>query len=167
MKVENFFQKILDFYSIDNPKLICDLNISKFNSAKDKYTTIQRSALIEFLINKISKEDIFYEHDISNITIKENQIELFFSNKFSEKFDYLIIADGIFSKSTSLISNSKNTLKFNNSIAIRGTIKRNKIENIDLKNISLFLGANFHYVIYPTSETDDLNFIGILKKKIK
>ena len=161
-----FFPKNLDFYSIDNPKLICDLNISKFNSAKDKYTTIQRSTLIEFLINKISKEDIFYEHDISNITIKENQIELFFSNKFSEKFDYLIIADGIFSKSTSLISNSKNTLKFNNSIAIRGTIKRNKIENIDLKNISLFLGANFHYVIYPTSETDDLNFIGILRKKL-
>lgn len=31
-----FFPKNLDFYSIDNPKLICDLNISKFNSAKDK-----------------------------------------------------------------------------------------------------------------------------------
>ena len=76
-----FFPKNLNFYSIDNPKLICDLNISKFNSAKDKYTTIQRSVLIEFLINKISKEDIFYEHDISNITIKEERKKL---SKLSE-----------------------------------------------------------------------------------
>ena len=163
---QKFFPDNLDFYSIDNPDKICDLNISKFNSANNKYTTIKRSSLIKFLISKISKDDIFYGHDISKIDLKEDKIELSFSNEYSEKFDYLIIADGVFSKSSSLISNSKNSLKFNNSIAIRGTINRDKIENINFQNISLFLGANFHYVIYPTSENEDLNFIGILRKNL-
>jgi len=163
---QKFFPDNLDFYSIDNPDKICDLNISKFNSANNKYTTIKRSSLIKFLISKISKDDIFYGHDISKINLKEDKIELSFSNEYSEKFDYLIIADGVFSKSSSLISNSKNSLKFNNSVAIRGTINRDKIEKINFQNISLFLGANFHYVIYPTSENEDLNFIGILRKKL-
>ena len=163
---QKFFPDNLDFYSIDNPDKICDLNISKFNSANNKYTTIKRSSLIKFLISKISKDDIFYGHDISKINLKEDKIELSFSNEYSEKFDYLIIADGVFSKSSSLISNSKNSLKFNNSVAIRGTINRDKIEKINFQNISLFLGANFHYVIYPTSENEDLNFIGILRKNL-
>ena len=163
---QKFFPDNLDFYSIDNPDKICDLNISKFNSANNKYTTIKRSSLIKFLISKISKDDIFYGHDISKIDLKEDKIELSFSNEYSEKFDYLIIADGVFSKSSSLISNSKNSLKFNNSVAIRGTINRDKIEKINFQNISLFLGANFHYVIYPTSENGDLNFIGILRKTL-
>ena len=163
---QKFFPDNLDFYSIDNPDKICDLNISKFNSANNKYTTIKRSSLIKFLISKISKDDIFYGHNISKIDLKENKIELSFSNEYSGKFDYLIIADGVFSKSSSLISNSKNSLKFNNSVAIRGTINRDKIEKINFQNISLFLGANFHYVIYPTSENEDLNFIGILRKNL-
>lgn len=163
---QKFFPDNLDFYSIDNPDKICDLNISKFNSANNKYTTIKRSSLIKFLISKISKDDIFYGHNISKIDLKEDKIELSFSNEYSEKFDYLIIADGVFSKSSSLISNSKNSLKFNNSVAIRGTINRDKIEKINFQNISLFLGANFHYVIYPTSENEDLNFIGILRKNL-
>ena len=163
---QKFFPDNLDFYSIDNPDKICDLNISKFNSANNKYTTIKRSSLIKFLISKISKDDIFYGHDISKINLKEDKIELSFSNEYSGKFDYLIIADGVFSKSSSLISNSKNSLKFNNSVAIRGTINRDKIEKINFQNISLFLGANFHYVIYPTSENEDLNFIGILRKNL-
>ncbi|WP_440930407.1 NAD(P)-binding protein [Candidatus Pelagibacter sp.] len=163
---QKFFPDNLDFYSIDNPDKICDLNISKFNSANNKYTTIKRSSLIKFLISKISKDDIFYGHNISKIDLQEDQIELSFSNEYSGKFDYLIIADGVFSKSSSLISNSKNSLKFNNSVAIRGTINRDKIEKINFQNISLFLGANFHYVIYPTSENEDLNFIGILRKNL-
>ena len=36
----------------------------------------------------------------------------------------------------------------------------------DKKNISLFLGSNFHYVIYPVSPNGDLNFIGLMKFKL-
>ena len=36
----------------------------------------------------------------------------------------------------------------------------------DKKNISLFLGSNFHYVIYPVSPNGDLNFIAVMKFKL-
>ena len=35
--------------------------------------------------------------------------------------------------------------------------------NIDCKNISLFLGSDFHHVIYPVTPNGDLNFIAIMK----
>ena len=35
--------------------------------------------------------------------------------------------------------------------------------NIDCKNISLFLGSDFHHVIYPVTPNGDLNFIAIIK----
>ncbi len=37
---------------------------------------------------------------------------------------------------------------------------------IDKKNILLFLGSNFHHVIYPVSSSEDLNLIAIMKYKL-
>ena len=79
--------------------------------------------------------------------------------------DYLIISDGVFSKSKSLISNNQIKPKFNNTLAIRGTIIKT-LENIDNKNISLFLGSNYHHVIYPVSLNGEFNFIAIMKYKL-
>ena len=42
--------------------------------------------------------------------------------------DYLIISDGVFSKSKNLISNNKTQPKYNNTLAIRGMIP-NSSEN--------------------------------------
>ena len=45
----NFFNPSkLNFYSIDDNK-ICDLNLTRFNTDTEKYTTLKRSTLIEFL----------------------------------------------------------------------------------------------------------------------
>jgi len=55
----------------------------------------------------------------------------------------------------------KNQTKFNKTLAIRGKIPNS--QKIDCKNISLFLGPNFHQVIYPVNSSGDLNFIAILK----
>ena len=37
---------------------------------------------------------------------------------------------------------------------------------IDYKNISLFLGSDFHQVIYPVSQNGDLNFIAIMRYEL-
>ena len=60
-----FHPNTLDFYNIQNEK-ICDLNLSKFNNNETKYTTLQRSTLIEFL-----KEDIYTQHLRFGKKIKE------------------------------------------------------------------------------------------------
>ena len=58
---------------------------------------------------------------------------------------------------------SLNILK---SVAIRGLLSKNNLNNIDQNNVSLFLGPNLHFVIYPLNKVDDFNFIGILKKRL-
>ena len=164
---ERFNPEKIDFYEIKNGKKICNLNISKFNSEKCKYTTLRRSKLIGFLKDKLEENIIKYNHSITKIESDNNKISLTFNISESVNFDHLIISDGVFSKGKSLISNNKISPSFNNSIAIRGNISRESLGNLNEKNISLFLGANFHYVLYPLSEDKDyFNFIGVLEYKL-
>ena len=164
---ERFNPEKIDFYEIKNGKKICNLNISKFNSEKCKYTTLRRSKLIGFLKDKLEENIIKYNHSITKIESDNNKISLTFNTSESVNFDRLIISDGVFSKGKSLISNNKINPSYNNSIAIRGNISRESLGNLNEKNISLFLGANFHYVLYPLSEDKDyFNFIGVLEYKL-
>ena len=164
---ERFNPEKIDFYEIKNEKKICNLNISKFNSEKCKYTTLRRSKLIGFLKDKLEENIIKYNHSITKIESGNNKISLTFNTSESVNFDRLIISDGVFSKGKSLISNNKISPSYNNSIAIRGNISRESLGNLNEKNISLFLGANFHYLLYPLSEDKDyFNFIGVLEYKL-
>ena len=150
----------INFYSIKSSNKICDLNISEYNSEDCKYTTLKRSDLVDFLKKDIEKL-IKTNHSISKIDQKSQKIKLFFENNKTSECDYLIISDGVFSKSKSLISNNQIQPRYNNTLAIRGIIPNTS--KVDCKNISLFLGPNFHYVIYPVNSNGDLNFIAIMK----
>jgi len=166
-RIENknkFTPEKIDFYSNDNSKKICELNISDFNSQDCKYTTLKRSILINFLKEDLD-ESIKTSHVISKIDQENKQIKLSFENNETNVCDYLIISDGVFSKSKSLISNNQIKPKFNNTLAIRGIIIKTP-EHIDNKNISLFLGSNYHHVIYPVSPNGEFNFIAIIKYKL-
>ena len=161
---DKFNPEKIDFYDIKEQKKICDLNISKFNFENCKYTTLKRSTLIEFLKNRLDDDVIKYDHGIEKIEVKNQQISLSFNKNQNLIYDHLIISDGVFSKGKSLVSRNMNEPTYNNYIAIRGNISKNTIDNINEKNISLFVGSNFHYVIYPIDQiTNTLNFIGILK----
>jgi|TARA_X000000950_G_scaffold148549_1_gene183270 salicylate hydroxylase len=164
---EIFNPEKIDFYESIKEKKICDLNISEFNSENCKYTTLKRSKLVEFLKNRLDDNIIKYSHDIEKIEKNSNQITLTFNQNNKINCDHLIISDGVFSKSKSLISNEQIKPVYDNSIAIRGNISSSNISNINKKNISLFMGHDFHYVIYPLSNDNEaFNFIGILKYKL-
>ncbi len=165
-KFENarkFNPKKIIFFSSKNFKKICDLNISDFNSENCKYTTLKRSDLINFLKKDIENL-IKFNHNISSINKENQKIQLTFKNNEIFECDYLIISDGVFSKSRSLISNNKSRPKYNNTLAIRGKITNSS--KIDNENISLFLGSDFHQVIYPVNQNGDLNFIAIMKYQL-
>ena len=164
---EIFNPEKIDFYESIKEKKICDLNISEFNSENCKYTTLKRSKLVEFFKNRLDDNIIKYNHDIEKIEKNSNQITLTFNQNNKINCDHLIISDGVFSKSKSLISNDQIKPVYDNSIAIRGNISSSNISNINKKNISLFMGHDFHYVIYPLSNDNEaFNFIGILKYKL-
>ena len=161
---DKFNPEKIDFYEIKQDKKICDLNISEFNSENCKYTTLKRSKLVEFLKDRLEDNVIKYNHNIEKIEKNNDEISLTFNSRESVNFDCLIISDGVFSKGKSLISNNKIITSYNNTIAIRGNISREKVNNLNEKNISLFLGSDFHYVLYPVDNSrGELNFIGVLK----
>jgi len=161
---EKFTPEKIDFYSNESSNKICDLDITEFNSENCRYTTLKRSSLINFL-KKDLKDLIKTGHNISKIDHQDKQIKLSFENDEIKECDYLIISDGVFSKSKNLISNNHIKPKYNDTLAIRGILTKS-FENIDNKNISLFLGSNFHQVIYPTNLKGDLNFIAIIKYQL-
>ncbi|MDC3007729.1 FAD-dependent monooxygenase [Candidatus Pelagibacter sp.] len=161
---EKFNPDKINFYSVKNSNKICELNISDFNTENCKYTTLKRSSLINFLKKDLEKE-IKFDHNISKIEQQDQIVKISFENNEIYEFDYLIISDGVFSKSKNLLSKNQIEPKFNDTLAIRGIIPSSS-NMADKKNISLFLGSNFHYVIYPVSPNGDLNFIAVMKFKL-
>jgi salicylate hydroxylase len=163
---DKFHPNKVDFYSLKNKKKICDLNISIFNNTEAKYTTLQRFTLINFLKNRLPDNLINYNKKVSKIDYEGDNIEVTFENSTSIKCDYLVISDGIFSKSKSLIAKREIKPKYFKSIALRATIDSDILEGIDPNNISLSLGFNLHSVSYPIDNRGQSNFISILRKKL-
>lgn len=155
-----FNPKKINFIDARNNQKICDLDISKFNYKNNHYTTLKRSTLLKFLLNNISEKKIKLDSQLEKFTY-EKKLILSFNKNYKEEFDYLIVSDGVFSETKSIILNKKIKPKYFNSLALRGNI-------IDYNNedISIYLGPNFHFVIYPVSKRKEYNFILIVKKEL-
>ncbi len=161
---EKYTPEKINFYSNKSLDKICELDITEFNSEDCKYTTLKRSSLINFL--KTDLEGLIKTgYNISKIDQQDKKIKLSFENAEVKECDYLIISDGVFSKSKSLMSKDESKPKYNNTLAIRGILNKSP-ENIDSKNIALFLGSDFHHVVYPVNPNGDLNFIAIMKYQL-
>tara|TARA_B100001093_G_scaffold450223_1_gene456886 strand:- start:108 stop:1241 length:1134 start_codon:yes stop_codon:yes gene_type:complete len=156
-------QKI-NFYSMSNEK-ICDLEISKFNDEKNKYTTLQRTTLIEFLKDEIYTQHLRFGKRIKKVSELKDKILINFDDNTNDLVDYLIAADGIFSNTRSFFEKGKNKPKFKNAIAIRTILKSKHKLNIDEKDINLIMGSNTHLVIYPINNKKELNLVCIVREK--
>ncbi len=154
------FPRKVNFLDAKNSSKICDIDLSQFNNDNNRYSTLKRSKLIEFLLENIPNEKIVFNSDLSDIK-NQDKLTLSFKNKKNEDFDYLIAADGVFSKTKQVLFKKEGLPKYFNSIALRGNI--NKFQNFD---ISLYLGPNFHFVIYPVNQNNEFNFISIIRKEL-
>ena len=157
---EVFFPKKVNFFDAKVLKKICDIDLSQFNFENNRYTTLRRSKLIEFLLSNIPKEKIIFNSDLINIEEYE-KLKLSFNDNSKEEFDYIVAADGVYSRTKEILFKKEGTPKYFNSIALRGNIQN--FENLD---ISLYLGSNFHFVIYPINQNNEFNFISIVRKKL-
>ncbi len=157
---EVFFPKKVNFFDAKELEKICDIDLSQFNFENNRYTTLKRSKLIEFLLSNIPKDKIIFNSDLINIEEYE-KLKLSFSDNSKKEFDYIVAADGVYSRTKEILFKKEGTPKYFNSIALRGNIQN--FENYD---ISLYLGANFHFVIYPINQNNEFNFISIVRKKL-
>ncbi len=157
---EIFFPKKVNFFDAKVLEKICDIDLSQFNFENNRYTTLKRSKLIEFLLSNIPKDKIIFNSDLINIEEYE-KLKLSFSDNSKEEFDYIVAADGVYSRTKEILFKKEGTPKYFNSIAIRGNI-----QNFENSDISLYLGSNFHFVIYPINQNNEFNFISIVRKKL-
>ena len=155
----NFPSKI-NFIQSNNSKKICDIDLSQFNENFNRYTTLKRSTLLKFLVQNIPQDKIRFGSNILKIE-NNNTLNITLSNNSKENFDYLIIADGVFSLTRSLVFEENSKPKYNLSVAIRANLRGDYG-----KDISVFMGSNYHYVIYPVNQNNEYNFVLIIKKKL-
>ena len=154
------FPKKVNFFDAKNSKKICDIDLSQFNNQNNRYTTLKRSKLIEFLLENIPSEKLVFNSDLIDIK-NQDKLSLYFRDKKKEEFDYLVAADGVYSKTKQILFKKEGLPKYFNSIALRGNI--HNFKNFD---ISLYLGPNFHFVIYPINQNKEFNFISIIRKEL-
>jgi salicylate hydroxylase len=159
-----FHPDTLDFYNIKNEK-ICDLNLSKFNNSETKYTTLQRSTLIEFLKDDIYSQHLRFGKKIKEVLELKEKILIKFDDNTNDLVDYVIVADGIFSSTKTFFEKKKNKPKYKKALAVRVTLKSKSNLNINEQNISLMLGSKTHIVFYPINKKKELNMVCIIRSK--
>jgi len=159
-----FHPKGIDFYSIQNKK-ICDLDLTQFNTKENKYTTLQRSTLIEFLKDDIYNQHLRFGKRIKEVSELKGKVLIKFDDNTNDLVDIVVGADGIFSNTRSFFEKKKNQPKFSKSIAIRTILKSKSELKIDLEKISLMMGKNCHIVIYPFNKNQELNLVCITRVK--
>ena len=94
----------LNFYSVNDNK-ICNLNLTRFNTSTAKYTTLKRSTLIEFLKNNLFENNIRFGKEIKKVSKVKEKLLINFTDGTNDLADFIIVSDGVFSKTKSIIEN--------------------------------------------------------------
>jgi len=165
-KNEKYNPTKLDFYSINLNK-ICDLDLTTFNLANVEYTTLKRSTLINFLKEKLFSNSIMFRKKINNIQEIDGKINIYFVDGSSDMVDYLLVSDGVFSETKSVIEKKISKPIYYGATAIRSQISTQEISNINSNNISLIMGSNAHLVLYPINKKKEINLVCIIRKKLE
>ena len=161
----NIFNPLkLNFYSNNNK--ICDLDLERFNKDSTKYTTLQRSVLIEFLKDKLFTNNFRFGKEVRRVSKIKDKLLINFVDNTNDLVDFIIVSDGVFSKTKSIIENKTIKPRYNDSVAIRAVIKLSEEFNYDSKNISLIMFPNAHVVIYPINKRNDFNLVCIAREKL-
>jgi len=154
----------LNFYSNNNK--ICDLDLERFNNDSVKYTTLQRSTLIEFLKDKLFTNNFRFGKEVRKVSKIKDKLLINFSDNTNDLVDFIIVSDGVFSNTKSIIENKIIKPRYKGSVAVRTVIKFSEEFNYESKNISLIMLPNAHVVIYPVNKQNDFNLVCIVREKL-
>ena len=161
-KSDIYNPKNLDFYSKHDK--VCNLDLTQFNTEKEKYSTLKRSSLISFLKGNLFSNVFRFSKTIKMIEHKEEKISLDFTDGNTDVVDFLIVADGVFSATRSIVENKKTKINFQGAFAARTTIRKNNFRIFDKENISIIMCPNAHLVSYPVNE-NEYNFVATIRNK--
>ena len=89
-----------------------------------------------------------------------------FKDNTNDLVDYIVVSDGVFSNTKSVIENKTIQPIYNGSIAIRTILKSSPEFYYDKNNISLVMLKNAHIVIYPINKKGELNVVCTIRQKL-
>ena len=163
-KSEIYTPSKLDFYS--NEDKICDLDLTQFNTETEKYTTLKRSSLIKVLKDKLFSNLIRFNKTIESVKQDRDILKIKFKDGTNEEVDHLVISDGVFSHTKSIVEKKSFELNYYGAVAVRTEIKAKYVPEFKTENISLFMTSKAHLVSYPVNDNGDINVVCILRKKL-
>ena len=149
-QTEIFNPQKLEFYS--NDKKICDLDLTQFNIDNEKYTTLKRSVLLKFLKDNLFSNIFRFKKSLEKIETINGKIKIRFIDRTEDEVDYLVVSDGVFSKTKSLIESKDYSPSYVGFKALRITVPKDKVKIFDSNNISISMKPNAHLVIYPINQ---------------
>ena len=163
-KEKVFHPNGVNIYNIQNKK-ICDLDLRQFNTESLKYTTLQRSTLIEFLKDDIYTQHLRFGKNIKEVSELKEKVLIKFDDNTNDLVDFVVAADGIFSNTRSFFEKKKVEPRFKKAIAARVILNSKSELDINEENISLMLGSNSHIVLYPINKKKELNMVCVIRCK--
>jgi len=163
-KNEKYHPSKLDFYSMNCNK-VCDLDLTSYNSVNEKYTTLKRSTLIKFLKENLFSNSIIFRKKINKVEKINDKINIYFIDGSNDEVDYLIVSDGVFSNTKSVIEDKIFQPIYYGSLAIRSQISAQDFKDFNNNNISLIMGSNAHLILYPINQKKDINLVCVIRKK--
>ena len=111
--------------------------------------------------------NIKFGKEVKKISKIKDKLLINFTDNTNNFVDYLIVSDGVFSKTKSVAENKNINPVYSGSIAIRSLIHNTENFPYDKKNISLIMLKNAHIVIYPINKKGELNLVCIVRQKFK
>ena len=163
---EKYHPSKLDFYSMNYNK-ICDLDLATFNSTNDKYTTLKRSILVKFLRKNLLSNSIIFRKKINEVEQIDGKINIHFTDGSSDEVDFLVVSDGVFSNTKSVIEKKIFKPSYYGAIAVRTQITTQDVVNLNSNNVSLIMGSDAHLVLYPTNKRKEINLVCVIRKKLE
>ena len=116
--------------------------------------------------DKLFTNNFRFGKEVRKVSKIKDKLLINFSDNTNDLVDFIIVSDGVFSNTKSIIENETIKPRYNGSVAIRTVIKLSEEFNYDSKNISLIMFPNAHAVIYPINKRNDFNLVCIVREKL-
>ena len=98
--------------------------------------------------NSLFASNIQFGKEVKKISKIKGKLLINFTDNTNNLVDFIIVSDGVFSKTKTVIENKTVKPRYNGSVAIRTIIKSSEETNYENENISLIMLPNAHIVIY-------------------
>ncbi len=143
-------------------KMILDLDLEKIWNRKKPCLGIHRKILHDILLDSLDNVITSFDTTINTLTHNQQFTEIEFSDGTTEKFDLIIGADGLYSKTRELIF-GKTPLRKVTSQVCRFIIKK----PLHIDSWSLYVGSSGQFLIIPISNDQAYCYVNRKTKGFK